>query len=407
MTRVLTIAAVGALGALGALGACADERPRADGGSSIISVHPAGILDPASGDFHVRELQRLNWSFATCAKCHGEDFSGGAAKQSCLTCHTSGPTACVTCHGDGPTTNAHVVHRQVGKLACGECHVVPATWDAEGHILRGGVANPLPVAVTFGARAGLTIDPADRTGPPSFADGRCTNVYCHGDVLHAAGGAATRPRWDDAAAAATPGACNRCHGDPPPNHTLTNCASCHPTAAPHIDGIVQVGRSPGCSGCHGDATSPAPPTDLSGNTLIAAIGVGAHRAHLTVPSQLRGPVSCDTCHLVPVSVDDPGHIDSLPPAEVTVALGWDRNTATCTNAWCHGPARPVWTQTGGVVCGTCHGVPPASAPHTPAMNLASCATCHPQTVSANGTIIVTPGPDGATSKHMNGIVDAP
>lgn len=191
---------------------------------------------------------------------------------------------------------------------------MPATWDAEGHILRGGVANTLPAQVTFGARAGLTIDPADRAGPPEFAGGRCSNVYCHGAVLHAAGGTATQPRWDDAAAAATPGACDRCHGDPPPSHAQDHCATCHPAAAPHIDGIVQVAGSAGCSSCHGDATSPAPPRDLSGNVFTTAIGVGAHRAHLDVPSQLRGPIPCDTCHRVPVSVDDPGHIDSPPPS---------------------------------------------------------------------------------------------
>jgi predicted CxxxxCH...CXXCH cytochrome family protein len=407
LRTLATVATLGALATLAAAGACSEERPRDDAGSSTISVHPAGILDPASDNFHVRELQRLDWSFQTCAKCHGADFSGGAAKVSCLTCHTAGPTACVTCHGDGPTSNAHVVHREVGKLACSECHVVPATWDADGHILRGGVANLLPAQVAFGARAGVTLVAGDRSGPPAYADGRCSNVYCHGDVLHAAGGTATRPRWDDAAAAGTPGDCTRCHGAPPPSHAQDHCATCHPANAPHIDGIVQVGRTAGCAGCHGDATSPAPPTDLSGNLLTTAIGVGAHRAHLSVPSLLRGPVACDTCHLVPVSVTDPGHIDSLPPAEVTVTLGWDRGTATCTNAWCHGPARPVWTQTGGVVCGTCHGVPPASPPHNPTMTLASCATCHPQTIDATGRFLITSGPGGPTSKHMNGVVDAP
>jgi len=384
-----------------AVTACSDARLRPDAGPSTVSVHPAGILDPGSADFHVRELQRLDWSFATCARCHGEDFSGGIANKPCLTCHAAGPTACVTCHGDGPTSNAHVVHREVGKLACGECHVVPASWDAEGHILRGGVANPLPVQVTFGARAELTLDPADRAGPPTFAGGTCSNVYCHGDVLHAAGGVATRPRWDDAAA---PGVCNRCHGAPPPSHAQDHCETCHPATAPHVDGTVQIGNGAGCSGCHGDARSPSPPTDLSGNTLITAIGVGAHRAHLEVASGLRGPIPCATCHLVPSQVSDVGHIDSPPPAEVHIELGWDRSSATCNSA-CHSGARPVWTTTGGVTCGSCHGIPPTSQNHDPAMTVTSCVTCHPQTVDAAGGIILTSGPGGVTSKHMNGIID--
>jgi len=395
-------AAAGLWAAL-ALGACSDVRPQPDGGTTTVSVHPAGILDSKSEDFHVRELVRRNWNFSVCAGCHGDDFTGGTAKVSCLTCHSAGPTACITCHGAGPTSNAHVVHREVAGLACGECHVVPATWNAEGHILSGGVAIQTPPRVTFGTRAGFTLDPGDRPGPPLFHDGRCSNVYCHGDVLHAAGGTATEPRWDDPAPA---GACDRCHGAPPPSHAQDHCETCHPPGAPHIDGTVQVGRVPGCSGCHGDATSPAPPGDLSGNTLITAIGVGAHRAHIEAPSRLRGPVPCSACHQVPTQIGDAGHIDSPPPAEVNTELRWDRSTATCATALCHLAGRPVWTQTGGLVCGSCHGVPPTTPSHSPAMTLASCTGCHPRTIDATGMIILTPGPDGVlSSTHINGVVD--
>jgi predicted CxxxxCH...CXXCH cytochrome family protein len=387
-----------------ALAACAEPRERPDGGSPTISVHPPGILDPGSADFHARELERRSWDYSVCARCHGDDFAGGTAGKPCLTCHAAGPTACVTCHGAGPTSDAHVVHREVGELACGECHVVPATWDAEGHLRRDGAADPPPAEVAFGARAALTLTAADRAGPPRFADGACSNVYCHGAVLHAAGGSATRPRWDDPAPA---GACDRCHGAPPPSHAQTRCATCHPTTAPHIDGVVQLGRGPGCTGCHGDASSPAPPGDLAGNLITTAIGVGAHRAHLTAPSGLRGPIGCDTCHLVPRDTGDAGHIDTPLPAEVSPGLGWDRTRQTCATSVCHGAARPVWTTRGAAACGTCHGIPPATASHTAGMTLASCTTCHPQTVDALGRILLTPGPGGVTSTHMNGASDVP
>ena len=394
--------AVLAAATLGVL-ACSDPRPRPDAGTTAVTVHPAGILDTRSADFHGKELQRLDWDFAICAGCHGSDFAGGPARVSCLSCHAEGPTACTTCHGNGPTSNAHAVHR-AARLDCSECHIVPRRWNDEGHILAGGVAITGPARVTFGARAGVTLDPGDRKGPPAFQDGTCRNVYCHGAALHAAGGTATAPRWDDPTPA---GACDRCHGAPPPSHAQSSCATCHPASAPHIDGVVQVGRGPGCSGCHGDATSPAPPTDLAGNTQITAIGVGAHRVHVTVPSGLRGPIPCQICHLVPSQVDDPGHIDSLPPAEVNANLSWDRATGTCGTTNCHVASRPVWTAKGGVFCGSCHGIPPAGAPHTPTMTLASCASCHSQTVDAFGTILLTAGPGGATSKHMNGVVDVP
>jgi predicted CxxxxCH...CXXCH cytochrome family protein len=357
-------------------------------------VHPTGILDPASDDFHGKELARRNWDFALCASCHGASFDGGKAKVACTTCHAEGPTACVTCHRDGPTSGSHAQHA-ASQTACGECHVVPARWDAPGHI----VDDSPPAEVTFGARANLTPVAGDRRGPPAFAAGACTNVYCHGDVLHAGGGASTKPQW---ATPAPTGTCTQCHAAPPPSHAQSDCATCHPASAPHIDGTVQIGTTAGCDGCHGDATSPAPGRDLAGNTSFTAIGVGAHRAHLDAPSGLRGPIACATCHVVPATLTAIGHLDSELPAEVESSLGWERSTQTCTTTACHGEARPAWTTRGEVACGTCHGIPPASASHAPNMPLSSCASCHPATVTATGAIII----DNGSSTHMNGVVDA-
>lgn len=374
---------------------CSEERDLAPACTDCGGVHPAGFLDKTSEDFHGKELARRNWDFALCATCHGADFSGGTAKVACTTCHTQGPTTCATCHGDGPTTGAHAQHR-AANTACAECHVVPDRWDAPGHI----VDDVAPAEVTLGARAALTPVPSDRQGPPTFANGACANVYCHGDALHASGGSATRPVW---ASPAPTGTCVRCHAAPPPSHAQSDCATCHPATAPHIDGTVQIGTSDGCSGCHGDATSPAPPRDLSGNTTTVSLGVGAHRAHLDAPSGLRGPIACTTCHAVPATLTAAGHIDSTLPAEVTPGLGWQRATGTCATATCHGSSQPVWTQTNVVACGTCHAVPPATPSHATATTIATCATCHPATVTSTGAIIVT----GGTSAHMNGVVDAP
>jgi len=361
-------------------------------------VHPAGILDPLSDDFHGLELARRDWDFALCATCHGEAFAGGTSGNACTTCHVDGPTACVTCHLEGPTSGAHVAHRRA-QLACAECHAVPATWDAAGHI----VGDSAPAEVVLGARAQLTPVAADRKGPPTFEAGTCANVYCHGDALHAPGGTATQPRWDDPAPSGT---CGRCHGAPPPSHAQSACGACHPASAPHLDGAIQIGTTSGCDGCHGSASSPAPPRDLAGNQFTTALGVGAHQAHLGAPSGLRGPIACATCHLVPTSLAEPGHIDTALPAEVAQALGWDRTTASCATAWCHGPARPTWTATGGATCGSCHGIPPATASHLPGIPLTSCVSCHPDSVTPSGSILLTPGPNGPTSAHMDGDVDA-
>jgi predicted CxxxxCH...CXXCH cytochrome family protein len=386
-----------------ALASCADERLLSApcNGDCTADVHAPGIQDPTSPNFHGAVLRRENWSFALCAGCHGSDFSGGTAGVSCLGCHRAGPTACVTCHGAGPTSFAHIAHATtlLTSVSCAECHITPTRWDDDGHILHNGIALTTPPVVTFGARAAITIDPANRAGPPTWDGATCSNVYCHGAALGAAGGGAvTAPRWDDPAPAGT---CDRCHGDPPRSHTRNDCASCHPSDAPHIDGIVQIGRVPGCSGCHGGPSSPAPPVDLHGNLFTTAIGVGAHQAHLQALSRISAPVPCATCHVVPAEIDSPGHLDSPGPARVTAILGWDRVVQTCASSYCHGAARPVWTSTGQAFCGSCHGIPPASAPHTPAMTLTTCASCHPGTVDAFGNISVT----NLTSEHINGIVD--
>ncbi|MEO8699451.1 MAG: CxxxxCH/CxxCH domain-containing protein [Kofleriaceae bacterium] len=371
------------------LAACSTERELPDA-EPVTGVHPSGILDEQSPNFHGAELARRGYDLGLCAKCHGDDFAGGAAKMTCLTCHPSGPDACTTCHRDGPTTGAHAVHRVAGQ-DCGECHVVPARWDAPGHVL----GDAAPAEVTFGARAAQTLAPADRAGPPEYAAGTCTNVYCHGDVLHAGGGTNSRPRWDDPTPA---GDCTTCHGAPPPSHMQSECTSCH-RAAPHLDGIVQVGVE--CNSCHGDATSAAPPRDLAGNTFTTAIGVGAHRAHLDGASRLRAPLACTECHRVPLATSDAGHLDSPPPAEVVTSAGWDRASATCANG-CHGFSAPVWTAgPSQVFCGSCHGVPPVSASHTAAMTIGTCTTCHPRTVDAFGNIVFV----NMTTTHMNGAVD--
>ncbi|MDQ3367965.1 MAG: CxxxxCH/CxxCH domain-containing protein [Myxococcota bacterium] len=392
---------LGVLAALvGCAVACAAERARPDS-EPTTGIHPAGIGDVTSADFHGRELARRGSDLALCATCHGADFSGGAAQVSCNECHAGGPGACATCHGDGPTSGAHDVHRIDGALACAECHVVPATWDAEGHVRRDGRVDAAPAEITFGARAAVTLAAADRAGPPAYVDGGCSNVYCHGDVLRAGGGLDPRPRWD----AVIVGGCDRCHGAPPPSHAAAECASCHPASAPHVDGVVQIGRTAGCDGCHGRAGDPAPPTDLAGNEFTTALGVGAHQAHLVGPSFLRGPIACATCHLVPASTNAPGHIDSALPAEVTASLGWERATATCGTAWCHGPALPVWTLADQDSCGSCHGVPPSTPSHTPGMPLASCTTCHPRSIDAAGNFLFTSGPTGPVSEHIDGDVD--
>lgn len=397
--RVLIVAAILAL-------SCSEEREREDGCSDCDGVHPSGILDPESEDFHGRLLEERDWDFALCATCHGAELDGGKAGVSCLGCHEDGVTTCSTCHEAEPQTAAHPAH--LARYQCSECHQVPERWDAEGHILRDGHADPPPAEVVFGDGARRRPTFAAEDGEPAYDPdaGRCSGVYCHGDSLGDPAAAGTRPVWTASGQAE----CGSCHGARPASHgEVGECASCHPTRAEqHIDGELAIGTGAGCSACHGSPESPAPPRDLAGNTTSDAIGVGAHTSHRTVPFGLRGPVPCAACHQVPDDVTDPGHIDSLPPAEVILTGGgsWNRADATCTT-WCHGASEPVWTRVGEgeVYCGSCHGVPPASAPHEADMQLTDCAGCHPATVDASGNILRSGPPGAETSEHMDGNVD--
>ncbi|HTE49499.1 MAG TPA: CxxxxCH/CxxCH domain-containing protein [Kofleriaceae bacterium] len=410
--RPLSLIGAAAL-AWAASAACAEERAPGQGCADC-GIHPAGVLDPASPDFHGAELARRDWDFALCASCHGSDFTGGAAGVSCVTCHAEGPTACSTCHGEKPDSGAHAAHLGDGPSArtwaCGECHQVPTRWDDEGHIRRAGVTDPPPAEVEFAETSLAAATPgfAVRRAPPGYdpASGQCSDVYCHGDALGDGGGALTRPSW---AGHGEQAACGTCHGDPPASHADDRCDACHaPAEVGHIDGELTIGGGSGCTGCHGSDDSPAPPSDLEGNLLTSAIGVGAHRSHLDGGLRLRGPLACGECHAVPAAIDSPGHIDSAAPAEVALVGGgqWDRAAVTCAS-WCHGQSQPIWTRVGQgeVFCGSCHGVPPDDSIHAPDLELSDCAGCHPGTVDGSGNILFSGPPGAETSQHMDGNVD--
>lgn len=366
------------------------------------ALHPGGILDPASADFHGAALADAGWDFALCASCHGEDFAGGAAELACTNCHAGGPTACDTCHAAIPNSGAHQAH---ALWSCDECHLTPARWDDPGHLddEREGAE------VLFGAFARSSLSGAALEPVYDRASGSCAQVFCHGGSLADAAAALTAPVWTGGPAQAE---CGTCHGLPPASHApalpADGCPVCHPDdPALHIDGALAIGRSSDCSGCHGSAASPAPPRDLGGNSSSDAIGVGAHQSHLQASHGLRGPVACSDCHAVPVELGSPGHIDSAAPAEVVSELGWAREQGRCATSWCHGSSAPNWTAVGQdeAACGTCHGVPPDDAEHEPDMPLTRCSECHARTVDEFGNILRT-GPAGAEhSEHIDGDVD--
>ncbi len=234
------------------------------------SVHPAGWLDTtnrSSTSFHGGFLRNKRWKTTSCRSCHGEALTGGAAEAplsggSCYTCHSDGPTGCDTCHGDGKAgrrfadltgavartargAGAHAAHLKSRASAlwvsptCADCHKVPATVDAEGHLDGDGWAE-----VTFSDRAAGKLY-AGGKGPAAGYDmttGTCANVHCHG-----LDGATVKSwKWTSPQTMT----CDACHGSPPrkvkagfDHPRSSDCQACHKTAfdpSRHIDGKVDL-----------------------------------------------------------------------------------------------------------------------------------------------------------------------
>ncbi len=410
--------------------------------------HPRGWATSTDPDqFHGVALRAKFYRFGECQKCHGDDLRGGKSGVDCNSCHVKGPLECSTCHGDETSAappkdlsyvrlttslgvgahRAHVTDGPAHKAyGCAQCHQDVQNVEDEGHYRRRGVFLTGPAEVILSSGPG-GIASWDRT------TATCTNSACHAPSPADTASTKRDPVWTRTGEIS----CGSCHGAPPSSHAQgnTQCELCHGVSyagggvdfALHLNGTVDVrGGGLRCDACHAGPDSPTF-VDLQGRGTDAGVRtVGAHDAHLHA-SRLRGPLTCNECHLVPENVSSPGHLDSAGPAEVTFDGGigssfgavavYDASNATCAN-YCHGGGDfghpdtapgllrlPSWT--GGsaqAACGTCHGLPPqdGTAGHLAAVSLA-CAACHSGTVGADGGLLFSTGPDGGlTSKHLDG-----
>lgn len=421
-------------------------------------VHLDGWMSPPDREqFHGTVLRRQAYQLAGCRECHGAELEGGSSGIACGRCHPKGVLACDTCHGASGSSaphrdlsgargiasigvgahRAHLVdgvnHRAFG---CDACHPAPRQPEDEGHYQIEGAPDPAPAEVNLRPARGRTAV-WDREAES------CSASYCHAPSADDSDATNQSPRWT--AVGAGQAACGSCHGIPPSGHAPGDCANCHrrayaagkPLPERHVNGTVEVGEEQGsCSGCHGDGASPAPPSDLAGQTSENVQSVGAHRAHVQGRQRLSAPMQCEDCHLAPRELGSPGHLDSAPPAEVFPAAAgvatlaradgaspsYDSQSATCAGVYCHGSGAklsqdaaagrltsPRWT--GGVtqaVCGACHGIPPVDGVHAPGLRLDDCARCHPATITSDGAIRVVRDPvtGQLRSTHIDGQVQA-
>ena len=412
----------------------------------------------------------------TCASCHG----GYTATTVSAATHVDGTvqhtpaTGCTQCHGDlttsgvantdvraAPGGNANAVDahgnaasattaRGVGThakhltgtawrstpIACLECHAAVATGDTSH-------ATGTP-ALTFGtlARTAWSGQPAITpvwNGAGGATTLTCSSTYCHGAFKN---GANATPTWTAAGTVS----CGSCHGNgtsPLPGGTHPNntaCGSCHDAAyswngttgtvnaTQHLNGQLDLPNQD-CTSCHGTAGRVAvagvpsaanipvyPPVSATGSTVTA----GAHTAHVNQlgGSQVRNPMACAECHVVPTSTShQSGTIDMTFGAlartgGVTIAFAASAGTtaSSCAN-YCHGRwtgafaayglnASIAWTAAA-TTCTSCHASPPmpsATVPHPPNPN---CASCH-------GAGYATTGITGAAlGTHVDGAVQVP
>jgi len=430
------------------------------------TVHDPGWMNPGdASQFHGLVLRTGGsiypsggYPFEQCTGCHGSDLDGGAAV-ACTSCHRQGVTACNTCHGDSTATisamepwwsspprdldginvttslgvgahRSHTVPRSTGGVIhagfdCARCHQL----DPANHYKNADQPNARPVNVMFAGTGG-------GTGTWDRNTATCTNGYCHAPA--ATDTAANHKPFQWTAVGVSSVVCGTCHGLPPSSHADDRCSACHQQAysggqllaQTHANGVIELGKNgTGCNGCHGDASSSAPPTDVLGRSDDRLQTVGAHRAHLEARHRLRGPIACDECHVVPSALHSPGHIDHPPPAVVFPPSSGDlarrdgaqpfynAANATCGSVYCHGGGIglrddtapnlvkvPNWTAgISQAACGACHGIPS----RTPSFghsgiadgDLCRCVECHRATMDQSC------GLNQNSSTHLNGRVD--
>ncbi len=241
-----------------------------------VEVHKDGFLNPNSTNFHGDYIKNHNWNLKECQQCHASDYSGGLTKSSCNTCHTNpgGPEACNTCHGNfadptriappkdisgnTATTNksvgAHEKHLYANSLSvvqCQDCHTVPASVFAAGHL-----DSNLPAEVNMNNVAVANIA---SNAMYDFNSATCGNTYCHGNFEFTRATAAPQDTFifvsDKMVGNNNTVSWTQVDG------TQAQCGSCHGSS----ESIAPVGHLPvpinACFNCHGDVV------DAEGNII--------------------------------------------------------------------------------------------------------------------------------------------
>lgn len=210
------------------------------------------------------------------------------------------------------------------------------------------------------------------------------------------------------------------HGKVVSDHGSKSCEKCH--GVDFEGGISDVScldchlASGACMSCHGgtDNNTGAPPRGLNGETDPSNIAVGAHTGH--VENEITNNYDCVICHIKPINITDPTHMDGDNIAEVVFgsiagnSAEWDRIQAKCNNVYCHGNfdggnhINPSWINSDQANCGSCHdvGSQPALLLWEHEFHISTarirCEKCHGNVVDINMNI-------SNLDLHINGQID--
>lgn len=216
-----------------------------------------------------------------CRSCHGADLLGDGDAASCDQCHDPGwRTDCTLCHGgeinqsgappkdvDGVTGPnlisfpSHPAHIEAG-YTCDQCHYTPTDYLTNGHVF--GDVTPGYGEVDYSAGYSPVA---------TYANGQCSNTYCHGNGIADNGFIA--------------------QGQGP-----LGCTSCHPNAGStpiewaqmsgrHQLHLQQAGAA--CYECHGNTVD-------ANNTVIGPNYHVNRQKDLYNPNMTLGATCTGTCH---------------------------------------------------------------------------------------------------------------
>lgn len=326
-----------------------------------------------SGAYSQMPLNRPGDGYGSCSAnyCHSDGVGGYRS----VAWGANGTVGCSSCHRGGESsdpisTGKHAQHVTIASpygsgIPCIGCHA--ATVSSDTTLLPQGTRHLNRFADYSGTLAGR------------MGGGSCTS-YCHTDGK--GGTPAVAVGWNDT------------------SH-IDDCRGCHGGAVPA--GFTSVAGEPNYP------NSPQPGTLRS----------NSHQTH-TTKLTWSGSSSCDVCHAATVVPGGGGvaaagnHLNRVIDVSFNQAKAgngsYDPLSRRCSNTLCHGTLTPVWGDSAGGGCPTCH--PALSGVHarhvgdlmagsvtfygytanrsTGSVYRFGCATCHPLTEAGN---------------HRNGTID--